>query len=204
MADFILGLTGGIGSGKTAVSDRFAKLGITVVDADIAARTVVEPGKIALQEIAEHFGQDVIQADGQLDRAKLREIVFATPEQRQRLEAITHPRIRQEMVSGLNTAQSPYAILVSPLLMETDQQQLCQRILLVDVPEDLQLKRASARDGVSQEQIQAIMAAQTSREIRREKADDIIVNDQDLEWLDGEVERLHQNYLTLASKYQAS
>ncbi|GAA6152323.1 dephospho-CoA kinase [Pseudoteredinibacter isoporae] len=193
----VVGLTGGIGSGKTAVSDRFALKGITVVDADIASRTIVEPSKPALSEIAAHFGTDVILGNGELNRARLREIVFADPNQREKLEAITHPRIRDEIISGIKTAQSSYVILASPLLMETDQHQMCDRILLVDVPEDIQLKRASARDGVSIEQIKAIMAAQTSRDKRRESADDIIVNDKDLDWLDQEVGRLHQTYLAL-------
>ncbi len=194
----VIGLTGGIGSGKTAVSDRFALKGIGVVDADIASRTVVEPGRPALTEISAHFGNDVILENGELNRARLREIVFADPDQRKTLEAITHPRIRDEIISGIHSAQSPYVILASPLLMETDQHQMCNRILLVDVPEDIQLERASARDGVSVEQIRAIMAAQTSREKRRQSADDIIVNDQDLNWLDTEVERLHSTYLELS------
>lgn len=193
----VIGLTGGIGSGKTAVSDRFALKGIVIVDADIASRTVVEPGKPALAEIAAHFGDEVILESGELNRAKLREIVFADPSQREKLEAITHPRIRDDIISGIQSAQSPYVILASPLLMETDQHQMCDRILLVDVPEDIQLERASARDGVSVEQIKAIMAAQTSREKRRQGADDIIVNDRDLNWLDEEVERLHSSYLNL-------
>ncbi|MBB6522716.1 dephospho-CoA kinase [Pseudoteredinibacter isoporae] len=193
----VIGLTGGIGSGKTAVSDRFALKGIAIVDADIASRTVVEPGKPALAEIAAHFGDEVILESGELNRAKLREIVFADPSQREQLEAMTHPRIRDEIVSGLQSARSPYVILASPLLMETDQHQMCDRILLVDVPEDIQLQRASSRDGVSVEQIKAIMAAQTSREKRRQNADDIIVNDRDLNWLDEEVERLHSSYLSL-------
>lgn len=196
MADFIVGLTGGIGSGKTAVSDRFAKLGIAVIDADIAARVVVAPGRPALVEIAARFGDKVLLQDGSLNRARLREIVFAEPSERLWLESVTHPRIRDEITDGLSRAESPYAILVSPLLMETDQHQLCQRVLLVDVPENVQLERASARDGVSREQIEAIMAAQTSRDARRAKADDIIVNDRDLAWLDSEVARLHQLYLS--------
>lgn len=194
----VIGLTGGIGSGKTAVSDRFALKGIVVVDADIASRTVVEPGQPALTEISAHFGNDVILENGELNRARLREIVFADPDQRKTLEAITHPRIRDEIISGIQSAESPYVILASPLLMETDQHQMCDRILLVDVPEDIQLERASARDGVSVKQIRAIMAAQTSREKRRQSADDIIVNDQDLNWLDTEVERLHSTYLELS------
>jgi len=198
MSDFIIGLTGGIGSGKTAVSDRFANVGISIVDADIASRTIVEPGKPALAQIAKKFGANVLLKNGELNRAKLREIVFADSKQRLALEAITHPLIRAEIIQGLEQARSPYVFLVSPLLMETNQHQLCQRILLVDVPQQLQLERASNRDGVSTDQIKAIMAAQTSREDRRSKADDIIVNDQGLEFLDQQVEQLHQSYLKLA------
>jgi len=198
MSDFIIGLTGGIGSGKTAVSDRFANVGISIVDADIASRTIVEPGKPALAQIAKKFGANVLLKNGELNRAKLREIVFADSKQRLALEAITHPLIRAEIIQGLEQARSPYVFLVSPLLMETNQHQLCQRILLVDVPQQLQLERASNRDGVDTDQIKAIMAAQTSREDRRSKADDIIVNDQGLEFLDQQVEQLHQSYLKLA------
>lgn len=199
MSTFIVGLSGGIGSGKTAVSNRFMERGIAIIDADVASRTVVEPCKPALLEIAQRYGKEFLLSDGNLNRAKLREVVFADNNERLWLESVTHPRIRDEIVDGLNNAQSEYAMLVSPLLMETDQHQLCQRVLLVDVPEAVQLKRASARDGVSESQIKAIMAVQTSRQIRREKADDIIVNDKDLLWLDSEVTRLHGVYLGLAS-----
>lgn len=201
MSDFIIGLTGGIGSGKTAVSDRFADLGIVIIDADVASRTIVEPGSPGLSQIKETFGQHVLQDNGELDRAKLREIVFADPSQRLALEAITHPLIRDEIVSGLSNADSPYTILVSPLLMETNQHELCRRTLLVDIPEAMQLTRASARDGVSEAQIKAIMAAQTNRETRRSKADDMIINDQGLDHLDQQVTRLHQHYLQLASEH---
>lgn len=199
MSTFIVGLCGGIGSGKTAVSNRFMERGIAIIDADVASRTVVEPGKPALLEIAQRYGKEFLLSDGNLNRAKLREVVFADNNERLWLESVTHPRIRDEIVDGLNNAQSEYAMLVSPLLMETDQHQLCQRVLLVDVPEAVQLKRASARDGVSESQIKAIMAVQTSRQTRQEKADDIIVNDKDLMWLDSEVTRLHGVYLGLAS-----
>jgi len=200
MSTFIVGLSGGIGSGKTAVSDRFMEKGIAIIDADIASRTVVEPGKPALLEISQRYGKEFLLKDGNLNRTKLREVVFADNNERLWLESVTHPRIRDEIVDGLNNAQSEYAMLVSPLLMETDQHQLCQRVLLVDVPEAIQLKRASARDGVSESQIKAIMAVQTSRQTRQEKADDIIVNDKDLMWLDSEVTRLHGVYLGLAGR----
>ena len=160
---YIVGLTGGIGSGKTAVSDRFSELGIKVVDADVCARIVVEPGKPALRSIVEHFGNDVLNPDGSLDRAKLRQIVFADEPARKWLETQLHPLIFDEMWSQLQSAESPYAILVSPLLIEAGQTALCQRVLVVDVPEDIQLARATARDANSAEQIKAIMATQASR-----------------------------------------
>lgn len=195
---FIIGLTGGIGSGKTAVSDRFAALGIKVVDADVCARVVVEPGKPALALIAEHFGHDVLDSNGALDRARLRQIVFADDNERKWLESLLHPLIFEEMWNQLQSATSPYAILVSPLLIEGGQTAICQRVLVVDVPEDIQLARTMARDANSAEQVKAIMAAQTSRMARLEKADDVIVNDSDLASLQLAVDELHQHYLRLA------
>lgn len=195
---YIVGLTGGIGSGKTAVSDRFSELGIKVVDADVCARIVVEPGKPALRSIVEHFGNDVLNPDGSLDRAKLRQIVFADEPARKWLETQLHPLIFDEMWSQLQSAESPYAILVSPLLIEAGQTALCQRVLVVDVPEDIQLARATARDANSAEQIKAIMATQASRSLRLEKADDVITNDSDLATLQQRVDTVHQQYLALA------
>ena len=195
---YIVGLTGGIGSGKTAVSDRSSELGIKVVDADVCARIVVEPGKPALRSIVEHFGNDVLNPDGSLDRAKLRQIVFADEPARKWLETQLHPLIFDEMWNQLPSAESPYAILVSPLLIEAGQTALCQRVLVVDVPEDIQLARATARDANSAEQIKAIMATQASRSLRLEKADDVITNDSDLATLQQRVDTVHQQYLALA------
>lgn len=199
---YIVGLTGGIGSGKTAVSDRFAELGIKVVDADVCARTVVEPGKPALQSITDHFGKEVLNPDGSLDRARLRQIVFADEPERKWLESLLHPLIFEEMWSQLQAATSPYAILVSPLLVEAGQNAICQRVLVVDTPEDIQLARATARDANSAEQIKAIMATQASRESRREQADDLIVNDGSLEQLFQQVDNLHHRYLGIVSARQ--
>ena len=198
MADFIVGITGGIGSGKTAVSDRFAALGIDIVDADLASRAVVEPGQPALNAIAEHFGADVIAADGTMDRAAMRAIVFADPEQRRVLESITHPAINAYIRDALGAASSPYAMLAHPLLIETGQYPICDRVLVVDVPVQLQIERTMARDNNDRAQVEAIIAAQATREERLEKADDVIVNDQDLAHIDREVERLHALYLSLA------
>jgi dephospho-CoA kinase len=195
---FIVGLTGGIGSGKTAVSDRFAELGITVVDADVCARVVVEPGRPALAQIVDHFGPEVLQADGSLDRARLRQVVFTNEAERKWLERLLHPLIFDEMWSQLQAATSPYAILVSPLLVEAGQNAICQRILVVDVPEDVQLARTMARDANSAEQVKAIMASQASRDARLAKADDVIVNDSDLLMLKQRVDEIHHQYLALA------
>ncbi len=195
---FVVGITGGIGSGKTAVSDSFAELGIKVVDADVASRVVVEPGRPALAAIREHFGDEVIQADGSLDRAAMRQRVFADEADRRWLEALLHPLIAEEIRNGLESATSPYAILVSPLLFEAGQVQMVNRVLVVDVPETLQVQRTAARDGNSEEQVRAIMRAQTDRETRRSRADDIIVNDGSLADLKAEVARLHASYLDLS------
>lgn len=195
---FVVGLTGGIGSGKTAVSDRFAARGIAVVDADVAARIVVEPGQSALASIAEHFGKDLLTTKGELDRAALRARVFADPEERVWLEALLHPRISKCIAEQLATASSDYAILVSPLLFETNQVRFTHRVLVVDVPEALQLERTMARDNNDEAQVRAIMAAQSSRQDRLDKADDVIVNDADLDSLDARVGELHEHYLAAA------
>lgn len=194
---WILGLTGGIGSGKSAAAQHFIDLGIHVVDADHAARWVVEPGRPALARIAEHFGDSVLQADGQLDRAALRKLIFEVPQQRLWLEALLHPLIADEIAAHLARAESPYAILVSPLLIESGQYAMTQRILVIDVPQQLQIERTLQRDGISEQQVQAILKAQATREDRLSHADDVLVNDRDLAWLHSEVERLHHFYLTL-------
>ena len=194
---WILGLTGGIGSGKSAAAEHFAALGVHVVDADHAARWVVEPGRPALSQIAEHFGEQVLQADGQLNRGALRALIFSDPEQRRWLEALLHPLIREEIANNLAQAQSPYAILVSPLLIESGQHTTTQRVLVIDVPQALQIQRTLKRDNTSEEQVHAILKAQASREDRLRHADDVLTNDRDLEALKTEVERLHHFYLTL-------
>ena len=197
MKPWILGLTGGIGSGKTAVADRFASLGVHVVDADQAARWVVEPGRAALQQIVERFGEEVLLQSGELDRAGLRQKVFVDPAERQWLEKLLHPLIRAEVARHLALAESPYAIMVSPLLVESGQYRQVGRVLVVDVPEVLQIARTTARDQASEEQVRAILKAQVQREERLKHADDVLVNDRDLSWLGAEVERLHRFYLTL-------
>jgi dephospho-CoA kinase len=194
---WILGLTGGIGSGKSAAAQCFIDLGVHLVDADNAARWVVEPGRPALAQIAEHFGAGVLQADGTLNRSALRELIFKDPQQRVWLEGLLHPLIREEIRQYLARAESAYAILVSPLLLETSQHQMVQRVLVIDVPESVQIERTVLRDRTNEEQVRAILQAQASREERLSRANDVIVNDRDPAWLKSEVERLHHFYLTL-------
>lgn len=201
---YVLGITGGIGSGKSAVSDRFAQLGIKVVDADIASRVIVEPGKPALTEIAQHFGQGIILDDGGLDRRTLRERIFSDPEERSWLESLLHPLIGEYLQTELHCAKSAYAILVSPLLLETGQALLCNRILVVDVPESVQIERVIARDNTTLDQVQAIIKVQTSRQQRLERADDVVVNDKALCSLDKIVAKLHAQYLGFAKECDKS
>ena len=196
----VIGITGGIGSGKSAVTDRFEEHGITVVDADKAARVIVEPGRPALQSIAEHFGDTILLPDGTLDRAALRTKVFADSKERRWLEQLTHPLIGQEILDQLAAATSPYTILSSPLLLETSQKSLTDLIVVVDVPEDIQLARTVARDDNNEAQVKRIMAAQMARAERLEKADIIIDNNRTLAELDEVVAELHGEFLARAEK----
>ena len=194
---WVLGLTGGIGSGKSAAAEHFSALGVPLIDADQAARQVVEPGRPALARIVERFGTQVLQADGQLDRAALRQQVFADASQRQWLEQLLHPLIFDEIEQFLGQVRAPYSILVSPLLIESGQHARTRRILVIDLPEALQIQRSLARDGGSEAQIRAILAAQLSREERLRHADDVLSNDQGRAELHQQVERLHRFYMTL-------
>lgn len=196
----IFGLTGGIGSGKTAVSDRFKALGIHIVDADIAARTVVEPGQPAWQDIKEFFGPDVLLKDQSLNRAWLRQQVFADNDKRKQLETFTHPRIRDEIIRDLSSSTSVYTLLVSPLLIESGQVALVKKIIVVDVPEEAQLERTCSRDNNDAEQVKRIIAAQISREKRLAQANWVIDNSLPLETLDARVEALHQELLAISQR----
>jgi len=196
---FVVGLTGGIGSGKTAVSDRFAALEITIADADVASRTVVEPGTPALASIAEHFGSDVLDSEGRLDRAGLRQIVFKNSIERKWLESVTIPAILAELRQILDAATSDYAILM--LSSGSGQSPWINRNLVVDVQQDVQLARVMARDDNDAAQVQAIMATQPSREARLSYADDVIHNNDSLVELNDAVYSLHQQYLSLAREY---
>ncbi len=195
----IVGITGGIGSGKSAVTQRFEQLGITVVDADLAARVVVEPGRPALDAIAAHFGAGILLGDGSLDRAALRAKVFADPDEREWLEQLTHPLIGQEILDQIAASTSPYTILSSPLLLETTQGELADCIVVVDVPEEVQLARTMSRDDNDEAQVRRIMAAQMARADRLARADYIVDNSGPVEALDAQVASLHARFLADAN-----
>ena len=196
MAKFVVGLRGGIGTGKTSVSDLFAARSVTVADADISARRVVEPGRPAYKKIVEQFGQDILLPDETLDRAKLREIVFQDPASRSFLEQQTQRPIVDDLLTWVNDAESAYAILV--LSTGLGKWPMMQRLLVVDATRDSQIRRVMARDKNSRQQVEAILNAQPSREDRLQDADDIIVNEGDLAGLELEVEKLHALYLALS------
>lgn len=196
----IIGLTGGIGSGKSAAALEFESLGAFVVDADQVARDVVEPGTTALSEIEQHFGKSILTRDGHLDRRKLREIVFSNAAERSWLERLLHPEINRELASRIQASHAPYSILVSPLLLEGNQRQMVHRILVVDCPENVQVTRTMGRDDCSEDQVRHIMQAQLARSERLKQADDVIQNDADLEHLLAQVHNLHGAYLQQAKK----
>ena len=200
----IVGLTGGIGSGKSTVAEAFRQLGIDTVDADQASRKVVEPGMPALAAIAEHFGGEIIQSDGNLDRAALRQIIFTDPVQKQWLESLLHPLIRDWIVQQLQASSSPYVILESPLLFETDQYQLVDKTVLVDVPVELQIERACARDDNQADQIQRIIDAQLPRQEKLSRADLVLDNSPPLNSLAQRVAALHETLLSLANNKEKS
>ncbi|EON93932.1 dephospho-CoA kinase [Marinobacter lipolyticus SM19] len=193
----VIGLTGGIGSGKSTVARMFGALGVHWVDADDVARQVVEPGTPALTRIAEHFGADILQADGSLDRARLRTIVFEQPEERAWLEGLLHPVIREELIRQLHPADYslPYVLLVSPLLLETDQHQLVEKVVVVDVPVEVQLSRTMARDDNDKAQVERIIAAQMPREKRLQKADEVVDNNEVLSNVERQVGELHKKFM---------
>ena len=192
----IIGLTGGIGSGKTAVSETFEKLGITVVDADLASRVVVEKGKPCLEEISKHFGDDILNENDELNRAKLREIIFNSDSEKLWLESLLHPAIAEQIKDELNASKSPYTILVSPLLLETNQRDFCDKVLVVDVPIELQMERTTKRDGVSEDQVKSIIKSQINRDERLQLADEIILNEGSIEDLEMIVRELHKKLIS--------
>lgn len=201
---FVVGLTGGIGSGKTQASDWFAKQGITIIDADIIAREVVQAGSPTLQKIVDKFGDWVLDDSnngGEMNRRAMREYVFGRPQALMDLEQITHPAIRETAKEYLENAKSTYVIMVAPLLLEGSEAglvNLCNRILVIDTSEALQLARASQRDGQTKERIEHIMANQLSRQERLSKADDVVENVGSLEDLYQQLKPLHEQYLKMA------
>jgi dephospho-CoA kinase len=198
---FTVGLTGGIGSGKSTVSDLFAALGVPVIDTDLIAHQLTAPGSTALDAIRAAFSAAVMQADGSLDRAALRHLVFGDAAARRQLEAILHPRIRRAVEARLASLVAPYVLIVIPLLVETGgYRDLLNRVLVVDCPEALQISRVKARSGLAHDEILAILAAQASRAERLAAANDVIVNPASQASLRDEVAALHQRYLTLAAK----
>jgi dephospho-CoA kinase len=199
----VAGLTGGIGSGKSAASDSFISLGVPVIDADRVARLVVEPGSEALDKIAAHFGDHVIQANGNLDRAALRRIVFDKERERNWLEALLHPLIRDHILDTLEQLDEQghaYAILASPLLLETDQHLLISKVIVVDAPEALQISRTMARDNIEEAQVRQILAAQMQREERLKHADFVLDNSGNEDQLRESVNALHPQLLQLAQE----
>lgn len=200
----LIALTGGIASGKSAVADIFASLGVPVLDTDRIARDVVEPGTATLGQLVAEFGNDILDASGRLDRSRMRERVFGDPAQRKRLEAITHPAIREELARQSAAAGGLYQIHVIPLLIENGRGDIYDRVLVVDCPESDQMRRLVARDGSDEKQAQRILAAQATRQQRLEAADDVIVNTGTLDDLQRFVQTLHRNYALLAQNLAGS
>ncbi|HHB1595644.1 TPA: dephospho-CoA kinase [Vibrio campbellii] len=198
---FVIGLTGGIASGKTTVANLFKQqFKIDIVDADIVAREVVEPGTPGLNAIIEHFGADIVRDDQMLDRAKLRERIFSNPEEKTWLNGLLHPMIREKMLEDLEQVTSDYALLVVPLLVENKLDSLCDRVLVVDVDPQTQISRTVKRDNVSEEQAKAILASQASREQRLALADDVVKNNPDDPDLLLQITDLHEKYLAMCKK----
>lgn len=198
MSKFVVGLTGGIGSGKTTVANLFAAEGVTLVDADIVAREVVAPGSKGLEAIVTHFGAEILTPEGELDRAKLRQRIFSHPEEREWLNQLLHPMIRQEMLAQVEKATSAYVIMVVPLLFENGLDRLVNRTLVVDISPELQINRTVKRDNVDASQVNNIISSQCSRSEKLARADDIIDNQGEISTLKREVLALHQRYLQLS------
>ena len=195
-----IGLTGGIASGKSTVARRFAELGVPVIDADEAARTVVGPGTPGLAQVVRRFGSGVIDGSGTLDRRALRNLIFDDPNSRRDLEAILHPLIRASMEQSAEMATGPYLVMAIPLLIEGGSRDRVDRVLVVDTDENMQLQRVLSRDGGSLEQARAILASQASRADRLAAADDVLLNTGSVTELRQAIDRLHERYLLLAEK----
>jgi dephospho-CoA kinase len=197
---FVVGLTGGICSGKTTVANLFSRQGIEIIDADEISRTLVKTGRPALKAIIKHFGSSITDAEGNLDRKQLRELVFADNAEKEWLENLLHPLVQQEIQRQVAASSSQYVIIVVPLLLESDNYRDVDRILVIDVPEDVQLERIKKRDGSSETLARSIMDAQMKREERLESADDVISNNSGMDSLEKQVKNLHHQYLQLSIK----
>jgi len=196
----LIGLTGGIGSGKSAVGNFFIELGIDVVDADDLARAAIAEGTQGSELIIKRFGNDILDHSQQIDRKKLRKVIFGNPEEKQFLESIIHPEVAKAMTEFVKNAQSPYKMIIVPLLFETDSQNMYDRVLFIDTSEELQIKRASARDGVDEANIKSIIGNQLPRNEKLNLADDIIVNNAGLDKLKKSVSQTHDFYLSLCNE----
>jgi len=193
---WIVGLTGGIGSGKSTVSGLFSRLGVPVIDADQVTRELCAVGKPALAEIEEAFGSGVLETNGQLNRSILREKIFSDPKARHVLESILHPKVRKEMIQWASSVQSSYCLFSIPLLLESGQRDLVDWVLVVDCPEEIQIRRVMVRDSLSLTQVKDIMDVQNTRAERLRAAGDVIVNLSDIDTLQKQVNMLHQKYLS--------
>ncbi len=190
----VVGLTGGIGSGKSTVAKLFAERGAAIIDADVTAREVTQTGSSAYTSIIKHFGDNVVLEDGSLDRTRLRQIIFHDPKERLWLEKLLHPLIKDEMQQQIAKMHAPYCIAVIPLLLEVEFYSFINRILVIDTPEAEQVRRVMLRDNISQTEVEAILESQASRHDRRAKAQDIIINDGNPEDLIPQIDKLHQQY----------
>ena len=196
----LVGITGGIGSGKSAVGNFFIELGIDVVDADDLARATIAEGTQGSELIIKRFGNDILDHSQQIDRKKLRKVIFGNPEEKQFVESIIHPEVAKAMTEFVKNAQSPYKMIIVPLLFETDSQKMYDRVLFIDTLEELQIKRASARDGVDEANIKSIIGNQLPRNKKLKLADDIIVNNAGLDKLKKSVSQTHDFYLSLCNE----
>jgi len=194
-----IGLTGGIGCGKSTAAGIFSEFNVTVIDADSIARDLVQPGSPLLEQIRSMFGPEMVDGEGQLDRARLRNLVFEDPQKRRRLEQLLHPPILAEIELRANICRQPYCVLCIPLLIETHQEKMVDRVLVIDIPTEIQIRRIKQRDQLSEREIEAVLHAQTDRQTRLAAAHDIIDNSGDREQLKRQIEKLHEKYMRIAS-----
>lgn len=201
---FRVGLTGGVASGKSTVSHLFAELGVTIIDADLIARQLLEKNTDCFKQVVQLFGDKVLLDNGEINRSFLRELIFTDAAAKQAVEQIIHPNVRKQMLATAARSETPYCILVVPLLIEADMLDLVDRTLVVDIPEPLQLQRLCQRDGLTEQQARRMLDSQASRDERLQAADDIIDNQGDTDTLQKKVKQLHLFYRDLAEKYNAS